>query len=170
MGIAGAFRRSEVVSLNFHDIQFVDEDVRIPLRQSKTDQTKRGKVLDIDYGRHEFTCPVHALQTWIEAAQITSGQLFRHIKKGGRLEHVREKLNDRALYYILKRYVDAAELTGKKLTLHSFRATFATMLTANNVDSLEIQALGRWRDIDVMKGYVRRGKEFKSQRSKRLGF
>jgi hypothetical protein len=72
--------------------------------------------LDIDCGRYEFTCPVRALRNWIEAAQITSGRLFRHIKKGGRLEHVREELNDLALFYILKRYVEQAELTGKKLT------------------------------------------------------
>lgn len=140
------------------------------LRQSKTDQEKRGKVLDIDYGRHEFTCPVRTVRTWIEAAQLTSGRLFRHIKKGGRLEHVRDELNDRALFYILQRYVEQAKLTGKKLTPHSFRATFATLLSANGVDGLEIQKGGRWRDYDTMSGYVRKGKEFKSEWLKRLGF
>lgn len=127
-------------------------------------------MLDIDYGRHEFTCPVLALRNWIEAAQITSGWLFWHTKKGGRLEHVREELNDRALFYILKRYVEQADLTVKKLTPHSFRATFATLLSSNGVDGLEIQKGGRWRDYDTMSGCVRKGKEFKSEWSKRLGF
>jgi integrase len=77
------------------------------------------------------------LRNWIDAAQITSGRLFRHIKKGGRVEHVREELNDRALFYILKRYVEPAELTNKKLTPHSFRATFATLLSSNGADGLE---------------------------------
>jgi site-specific recombinase XerD len=96
--------------------------------------------------------------------------LFRHIKKVARLEHVREELNDRALFYILKRYIQAAELTSKKLPPHSFRATFATLLSSNGVDGLEIQKGGRWRDYDTMSGYVREGKEFKSEWSKRLGF
>lgn len=90
-------------------------------------------------------------------------------QKRGRLEHVRQELNDRAVFYILKRYIDLAELTGKK-TPHSFRATFATLLSSNGVDGLEIQKGGRWRDYDTMSGYVRKGKEFKSEWSKRLGF
>lgn len=97
-------------------------------------------------------------------------RLFRHIKKGGRLEHVREELNDCALFYILKRYLAEAGLTSKKLTPHSFRATFATLLSSNGEDGLEIPKGDRWRDYDTMSGYVRKGKEFKSEWSKRLGF
>lgn len=42
----------------------------------------------------------------------------------------------------------------KTLTLNSFPTSIATIIASNGVDALEIQALGRWRDIDTMKGYV----------------
>ena len=170
VGIAGAFRRSELTAINVGDIEFVDAGVRILLRKSKTDQEKRGVIVDVDYGRHEITCPVKALKAWLETAQLTRDAVFREIKKGYRVEHLRRRLNDDGVRRLVTRYIRKAGITGKKFTPHSFRATFATMLAANNVDALEIQALGRWRDLDVMKGYVRHGKEFKSQRSKRLGF
>lgn len=139
-------------------------------RPTRSKRARSSRILDIDYGRHEFTCPVRALRNWIEAAQITSGRLSRHIEKGGRLEHVREELNDLVLFYILKRYVEHTEFTGNELTPHIFRATFATIIFSNGVNGLEIQKGGRWRDYGTMSGYVRKGKEFKSEWSERLKF
>lgn len=170
VGIAGAFRRSELVALNVGDLDFVDEGVRVLVRHSKTDQTKKGVIVDLDYGSFEHTCPVKALQNWIAAAQLERNAVFRHITKGNSTEHLKGRLSSDGVLRIVKRYMHKAKITGKKFSAHSFRATFATILATNNVDSLEIQNLGRWRDMDTMKGYVRRGKEFKSQRSKRLGF
>jgi len=49
----------------------------------------------------------------------------------------------------------------------SYLATFATILLSNNMDSLEIQKFDRWKDYNKMRGYARRGREFKAQPSKR---
>ena len=38
MGFGGGFRRTELVSINHEDLDFVEEGVKITLRRSKTDQ------------------------------------------------------------------------------------------------------------------------------------
>lgn len=43
VGFTGAFRRSEIVALEFRDISFVKEGVEATLRRSKTDQIGKGE-------------------------------------------------------------------------------------------------------------------------------
>ena len=42
IGFAGGFRRSELVSIEYEDIDFVPEGVKIFIKRSKTDQTGEG--------------------------------------------------------------------------------------------------------------------------------
>lgn len=88
VGIAGAFRRSELVAINVGDLEFVKEGMRILIRQSKTDQTQKGMIVDIDYGNFEHTCPVKALKAWLEAAGLERRALFRKIAKGHTRDHI----------------------------------------------------------------------------------
>ena len=44
IGFSGGFRRNEIVSLNFEDLDFVSEGIKINLRRSKTDQFGEGFV------------------------------------------------------------------------------------------------------------------------------
>ena len=45
VGFAGAFRRSELASLDVSDVAFVSEGAEVTLRRSKTDQTGKGCLL-----------------------------------------------------------------------------------------------------------------------------
>ncbi len=54
IGFAGAFRRSELVSILKEDLDFVDEGVKIFLRKSKTDQSGEGMVKAIPYFNNKF--------------------------------------------------------------------------------------------------------------------
>ena len=42
IGFSGGFRRNEIVSLNYDDLEFVSEGLKINLRKSKTDQFGEG--------------------------------------------------------------------------------------------------------------------------------
>ena len=44
IGFSGGFRRNELVSLDYDDLEFVSEGVKITLRRSKTDQFGEGSV------------------------------------------------------------------------------------------------------------------------------
>jgi len=77
IGFAGAFRRSELVSL---DVEHVERDAKgliIHLEKSKVDQERKGDQIGIPYGSYVETCPVLAYDSWIEQSAITSGALFR---------------------------------------------------------------------------------------------
>jgi integrase len=74
IGFAGAFRRSELVTLDVVDIEEMTEGLRIIIRRSKTDQEGQGRTLAIPRG--DVACPVKALRAWLEAAGIESGSLF----------------------------------------------------------------------------------------------
>ena len=42
IGFSGGFRRNEIVSLDYEDLDFVKEGLKINLRRSKTDQFGEG--------------------------------------------------------------------------------------------------------------------------------
>jgi integrase len=65
LGFAGAFRRSELVTLITADIQIHPSDgLHVRLRRSKTDQTGEGTIKALPYGRSHQTCPVCAYLRW----------------------------------------------------------------------------------------------------------
>ena len=70
VGFAGAFRRSELVALDFADLRFTSDGLVITLRRSKVDQEGEGRKLGIPYGSNPDTCPVRSLKAWLEAAGI----------------------------------------------------------------------------------------------------
>src|SRR5579872_821476 len=77
LGFAGAFRRSELVALDFEDCVFSKDGLTVTLRRPKTDQQGAGRKVGIPYGSNPETCPVRTVQAWIEAAAISTGSVFR---------------------------------------------------------------------------------------------
>jgi integrase len=83
VGMAGAFRRSELIALTTDDIETTKEGLLITIRRSKGDQEGAGQVVSLPHGHH--IRPVEALDQWLDSAGITSGLLFRSVALGGRL-------------------------------------------------------------------------------------
>jgi hypothetical protein len=79
LGFAGAFRRSGLVALNVGDLDFQRNGLVVTLRRTKTDQEARRRRVGIPFGSTEQTCPVRAVQRWLEAAEITRGAVFRAV-------------------------------------------------------------------------------------------
>jgi len=79
LGFAGAFRRSELVALDVDDLDETDAGLRVIIRRSKTDQEGQGATIAT------VACPVAAVKVWLEAAKISTGPVFRHVRKGARL-------------------------------------------------------------------------------------
>lgn len=77
LGFAGAFLRSELVSLDIEDCAFGKDGLTVTLRRSKTDQDGAGLRIGIPYGSNPETCPVRTIQAWMEQAGIAGGSLFR---------------------------------------------------------------------------------------------
>ena len=71
LGFAGAFRRSELCALEVADLTEVPDGLRILIRRSKGDQEGQGQEVAIPRGYK--LRPVEAVQTWLAAAEISSG-------------------------------------------------------------------------------------------------
>ena len=79
-GFYTAFRRTELVELQFRNIHISQDEkkARITLDSSKTDRLSDGQSVTVCAGTGSY-CPLQALQTWKEAAGISSGFIFRRI-------------------------------------------------------------------------------------------
>lgn len=67
-------RRSEIVSLDIEDIIHTNDQIKIHLRKSKTDQDKLGKILEINNQSKIY------LLNWLKESKLESGKIFRGIK------------------------------------------------------------------------------------------
>ena len=66
LGFGGGFRRTELISIDYEDLDFVEEGVKITIRRSKTDQFGEGFVKGLPYFTNEKYCPVKNLKSWLK--------------------------------------------------------------------------------------------------------
>jgi site-specific recombinase XerD len=157
LGFAGAFRRSELVALRVEDLTEVADGFRVLIRRSKTDQTGEGHEIVIPRGLR--IRPVEAVQTWLQAAGVSDGLLFRTVHRGGHVRAWGVRGHDVAL--IVKRYAEAAGLDPLEFSGHSLRAGFATSAAETGASILKIMETTRHKSVDVLASYVRRVDLFK---------
>lgn len=123
-GFATGFRRSEVVSLDMTDLVFGHDGIAVTLRRSKTDQEGAGRTIAVFYGSHPETCPVRVLKTWLEAAEITSGPVFRSISRHGWVGS--KRLGARVVAEVVQTAAMALGLDASHFGAHSLRAGLVT--------------------------------------------
>ena len=167
VGFAGAMRRSELVALNFSDLQLTDEGFVIHVRRSKTDQTGKGRKIGIPFGQHAGTCPVRALLAWLEHSGIDRGAIFRKVNRHGQLEGVR--LSDRSVAEVVKRACKAAGLKPSKFSGHSLRAGLATSAAMAGVEERSIQDQTGHKSLKVLRTYIREGSLFRNNAARKVG-
>ena len=169
IGWAAALRRSEIVALRRHDIDFVPEGMVITIRRSKTDQTREGYRIGIPFAQEERYCPTKAIQKWIDLARIDTGPLFFRIGMGGKRFHCdvpskdRETpLSDRMVNLIIRKAVGRAKIPTAGYTGHSLRAGFVTTAAKAQIPEALIQLHTRHKTSKVLRDYIRDGDLFNS--------
>lgn len=152
VGFFGGFRRSELASIEVNHLVWDPQGITITLPRSKTDQTGEGLVKAIPYSDGPC-CPATALRTWLDAASIASGPVFRSISKWGVLAS--EGLNPASVNAIL---AGAAQLAGlgyvPELSSHSLRRGMATSAYRAGADFRDIKKQGGWRHDGTVQGYI----------------
>jgi site-specific recombinase XerD len=167
VGFAGAFRRSELVSLDVADVNLTRDGAIITLRRSKTDQEGQGRKVGIPYGSHPETCPVRALERWLEVSGIAEGALFRPITRHGHMQV--DRLSDKAIALVVKRYAEAAGLDSAKYAGHSLRAGLATSAAAAGASERAIMAQTGHRSVNMVRRYIREGSLFRENAAASAG-
>jgi site-specific recombinase XerD len=156
LGFAGAFRRSELVALRVDDLQEVPDGYRVLIRRSKTDQTGEGQEIVIPRGSK--IRPVEAVQTWLQAAGISDGLVFRVVRQKGRVEPWGLRGSDVAR--IVKQYAAKAGLDPKEYAGHSLRAGYVTSAVEANAPLMKICEQTRHKDLSMLQAYSRRANLF----------
>ncbi|WP_165982902.1 tyrosine-type recombinase/integrase [Dankookia rubra] len=159
LGFAAALRRSELVAVQREHLTVTPEGLRLLIPRAKADQQGRGAELGLPRGKTPETCPVRALETWLQASDCRYGPVFRKIDRWGTVETA--ALHPYALPRILRRRLALAGIKAsglERLSLHGLRAGFITEAYKAGVRDEAIMEHSRHRDIRTMRGYVRRAK------------
>ncbi|MBI5006429.1 MAG: tyrosine-type recombinase/integrase [Nitrosomonadales bacterium] len=152
IGFAGAFRRSELVSLTVEDVECVKQGMVILLRRSKTDQAGEGRKVAIPYARGTV-CPVHALQDWLDLSGITGGLIFRGITRHGKIAE--QGLAPQSVALVVKERAAAAGLDAVKYSGHSLRAGLVTSAAQAGVSSWKIRQQTGHKSEAMLLRYIR---------------
>lgn len=158
VGYFGAFRRSELVSLKWEQIQFVKEGITIELTRSKTDQDGEGQRCVIPIGPR-CRCPMHALLNWRSESNQYSGYVFRRFSPKGSI--LKGPISPQRCNVLIKQIAKKAGLSGAdQMSAHSLRRGFATESARRGASMPAIQRHGRWKSTKTVIEYIEAGREF----------
>ena len=148
IGFAGGFRRSELVDVEFDDIDFVPEGVKIFIKRSKTDQSGEGMTKGIPYFSNTNYCPVLALKNWLNKSKIKSGKIFN--------------MSDKSVALVIKKYAGLAGLDSSKYSGHSLRSGFATSAAELGAEERSIMAMTGHKTTQMVRRYIQEANLFKN--------
>jgi len=148
IGFAGGFRRSELVSIYYEDIDFVTEGVKIFVKRSKTDQSGEGMTKGIPYFSNSDYCPVISLKNWLKKSEIKSGKVF--------------DMSDKSVALNIKKYTAIAGLDSNKYSGHSLRSGFATSTAELGAEERSIMAMTGHKTTQMVRRYIQEANLFKN--------
>jgi len=150
IGFSGGFRRSELVNIDYDDVEFVTEGVKILIKRSKTDQSGEGNIKAIPYFDNQEFCPVIALKNHIEEkfSNINEGKVF--------------DISDKSVALIIKRYAEKAGLESAKYAGHSLRSGFATTAAEFGAEERNIMAMTGHKTTQMVRRYIQEANLFKN--------
>ncbi len=160
IGFGGGFRRTELVSIDYNDVEFVPEGVKIVVRKSKTDQFGEGMAKGLPYFSNQNYCPVLHLKKWLELSNIKSGPIFRRFSKSFKLSE--NRLTDQSVALLLKNYLNAAGIENKNYSGHSLRSGFATVSAESGADERSIMAITGHKTTQMVRRYIKEANLFKN--------
>jgi site-specific recombinase XerD len=166
IGFSGGFRRNEIVSLDYDDLDFVPEGLKISLRKSKTDQFGEGTLKGLPYFDNPEYCPVISITNWLNKSGINSGPLFRRFTKGSKLSD--NRLTDQTVALLIKEYLELAGIDSKNYSGHSLRSGFATSAAESGVEERTIMAMTGHKSTEMVRRYIKEANLFKNNALSKL--
>ena len=160
IGFSGGFRRNEIVSLDYDDLDFVREGLKINIKRSKTDQFGEGFTKALPYFDSSQYCPVVSLKNLLDLSKINSGPVFRRFVKGSKLS--KNRLTDQTVALLIKKYLNLAGIDSKNFSGHSLRSGFATSAAESGVEERTIMAMTGHKSSEMVRRYIKEANLFKN--------
>lgn len=164
VGMAGAFRRSELVAITVGRIAEDGRGLLIRIAASKTDQEGKGHVVAIPDGRRLE--PVRHYRAWIEKAGIESGPIFRKLTPQGRLTG--KAMSAQGVALVVKAAAIAAGYPPAVFSGHSLRAGFLTEAGRQNANLFKMKEHSRHASLEMVAEYVRDHERFREHAGERF--
>jgi integrase len=177
LGFAGGLRRSEIVGLDCGPDQTEDGTGWIDGREEGLVLTLRGKTgwrtVEVGRGSSDRSCPVQALETWLQLAKISKGPVFRRVRKQNTGVGVR-RLADVHVARLVKKTALAAGVLGDlpegdRLDLFSGHSLRAGLPSSQGLKEADVQRQLGHTSVQTTRGYQRRRERFRVNLTKAAG-
>ncbi|QOF75052.1 site-specific integrase (plasmid) [Aminobacter sp. SR38] len=177
LGFTGALRRSEIVGLDCGRDQTQDSSGWIDFFPKGLLVTLRGKTgwreVEIGRGSADSTCPVVALETWLNLARVSHGPLFRRVTGRGKKVGT-ERLNDQEIARLVKRTALAAGVRGdlteaERTGLFAGHSLRAGLASSAEVEERYVQKQLGHASAEMTRKYQRRRDRFRVNLTKASG-
>lgn len=158
VGFAGALRRSELVAIDREHLRFTADGMTLHIPRSKRDQEGKGAELGIPRGLNPLSCPVRAVERWLERTRIEYGAVFPQVSVHGVAQR---RLTPQGVWKILRRRAVLAQLTvdeTERLSPHGLRAGFITEAYLKGALDEQVMHHTRQKSVATTQGYRRRAK------------
>ena len=163
---AGCLRFDEVSLLCFQDISIHSQGLSIYLKHSKTDQHKKGHLLQLSDSKSPLS-PKSCFQFYCSKLSKCQQKPTNFVFTNCRSKAPVSRSNS---VRILRRLLATSNVhNGQKFTMHSFRIGCATALVEQGIDSANIREHGRWRSNSSFDRYLRPSVNHKLKISRALG-
>ena len=166
IGFSGGFRRNEIVSIDYDDLDFVPEGLKISIRRSKTDQFGEGFIKALPYFDNSQYCPVVSLKKLLDLSKINTGPVFRRFIKGSKLSE--NRLTDQTVALLIKKYINLAGIDNKNYSGHSLRSGFATSAAESGAEERSIMAMTGHKSTEMVRRYIKEANLFKNNALNKL--
>lgn len=150
---------SKAKSLNSRTLNLIwePEGLIIKMPRSKTDQEAEGLMRALPFG-DVAVCPVQALKSWLEEAEIREGPVFRPVNRWDQIQP--RPLTPSSINDLLKALGKACDFDFiHELSSHSFRRGLSTSAARERIDFELIKKQGGWRSDATVWAYVEEGQQ-----------
>ena len=171
VGFAAALRPSELAALTCEHLTRHEDGIALFLPWRKNDQEAHGTTVWLPVGKTDL-CPVRALETWLAAAEITEGALFRRIwrlpparMRKGTIRTIRKPAADRyrigtnpidtdSVALVVKKWTEIAGLDGAAFAGHSLRRGAISSGVAQGVHIARLKQFSGHASLKSLEEYV----------------
>lgn len=154
VGFFAALRRSELAAFEVDQLGEHPNGLVLALPRSKTNQRgQQHELVVLPRSRRPDRCPVTAVRTWLDAADITAGPVLRPITKGNRARD--RALNPESVNDLIQGAIERAGIDPTPYSAHSLRAGFVTYAHLRGASDRAIAHQTRHRSLATVGTYVR---------------
>jgi hypothetical protein len=156
-GMLSAMRRFELLAVCAEYLTRQPEGMLVFVRRPKGDQEGKGETIPVPNGRR--IKPVELMETWLVAAGITAGAVFRRITRDNRAVRP-EAISDQIVARIVQARVAAAGYDPGLFAGRSLRSRFMISAARAGASIFKMKEVSRHKRLDVLAGYVRDAQAF----------